>query len=265
MSVSQTAHKARIDDLYKDPVIWAPRIGSNLVTLVVEAWGKFCELPQEVKTQFGLEAFNTKYSDPGYYRKDRTDRKELFHLPLGITQWLYNQGKYPAYYENPVVKAFIDLGTVLHGALIQHLGQHMLFPGEQAEFYRWLELSMVRFLRYDVKDPGDEVADPHFDFGWGTCQIYASHPRLQILADEEWVDVDTADPKLMPFFGGYQMYEWTQGAQAPRVHRVLQEAEGTRTSIVLFIPSPICERFPKGKNQLEWCKEQGLNWFSVAA
>lgn len=265
MSVSQTAYRVRIEDLYRDPFIRVPRLGSNLVTLVVEAWGKFCELPQEVKAKFGLEAFNTKYSDPGYWRKDRTDRKELFHLPVGIIQWLYNQGKYLDYFENPVVKEFIDLGMALHGALIHHLGQHIMFPGDQMEFPRWLELSMVRFLRYDVKDPGDEVADPHFDFSWATCHIHASHPRLQVRADDEWIDVNTADPDWMPFFSGYQMYEWTQGAQAPRVHRVLQEAEGTRTSIVLFIPSPICERFPKGEDQLEWCQERGLDWFNVDA
>lgn len=162
-------------------------IDPTLVSKAIEAFFKFLNLPEEIKSyiQFSI-APKHRRGDVGYKHRNAEDHiyddnKDFFHYHPAIFE------EYASFLEEqPIVKNFMLLAKPIWQYVYDTLKEILAcfepqFPGVSAKIFNGKrEHILLRFLKYEWENAGEYLAKPHFDAGSFTLAIAESALGLRI-------------------------------------------------------------------------------------
>lgn len=162
-------------------------IDPSLIPKAIQAFFKFLDLPEEIKSyiQFSV-APKHRRGDVGYKHRNAEnhiydDNKDFFHYHPAIFE------EYASFLEEQtVVKDFMLAAKPIWGAVYRVLEAifacfEQEFPGVSAKIFNGKrEHILLRFLKYEWENAGAYLAKPHFDAGSFTLAVAESAPGLRI-------------------------------------------------------------------------------------
>ena len=176
------------DSLQKQYYAYVPfLIEDKVYEDAMQAFFKFLDTPDNIKNHIDFKITDVhRRGDIGFKHRDPAndiynDSKDFFHFHPAIFD------KYPEFVENtPVVKDFMlkalpiwQLTYETICSILEIFDQD--FPGISDSFFKTqYPHVMLRFLKYNWQESGENLAKPHFDSGSLTLAISESSPGLRI-------------------------------------------------------------------------------------
>lgn len=212
----------------------------------MEAWKKFCMLPNEQKLQFGYDP-DAKTSGNGYElhlsEEGAKDKKEDFHLrevhrdDLMKRALLVDETITPEFVQKAL--ALNPLMAPILREFAANVEKELDVPGFEADVMSYQPKWLIRFLHYfGDRQPGEEIAAPHNDKGGFTLHLYESHPGVQQLTydTKEWIDMPLSHDEtvIIPGMGLQNRSQCKLRATCHRVIATEETAQIGRFSAVCF-------------------------------
>ncbi len=153
----------------------------------IQAFFKFLDTPDNIKNHIDFKITDVhRRGDVGFKHRDPAndiynDSKDFFHFHPAIFD------KYPEFVENnPVVKDFMFKALPIWQLTYETIHSILKifdqdFPGvANSVFDTQYPHIILRFLKYNWQESGENLAKPHFDSGSFTLAISESGPGLRI-------------------------------------------------------------------------------------
>ena len=213
----------------------------------MEIFFEFLKLPFETKESVYFKIRpDDRGSEVGYmrYRREegKTDNREYFHYHTHADE---NFGELRE--KNPeldrllnVMKPIFDEASLTLRAVLTSFEEE--YPGITKKFFDDEKFSnfYLRFLKYDVDEPGSFLAKGHYDRGSCTLALAESAPGLRLGFDDKTLtEVEHTSGEVI-FMPGLKFHEVTSKEFAPIWHDVVQKSsdtyshEASRWAIVFF-------------------------------
>ncbi len=212
----------------------------------MDAWVRFCALPEEVRTQFPYETDGV-VSGNGYELKIASgktlDRKEDFHLRENARELLMEHARRIGSHD---IEIFIEAALRLPSLIAPVLAEFAIdverrfnVPGFADDVAASTPNLLVRFLHYFDNDaPGQEIASPHIDKGGFTLHLYESDEGVQQLTEDgRWISVPLNHEQtvILPAIGLQHKLHSQVKALCHRVVATPESAIYGRYSAVCFV------------------------------
>ena len=212
----------------------------------MDAWIRFCALPENIRTQFPYEN-DGMVSGNGYELKTTSgktiDQKEDFHLRVNAREVLMAHARKIG---NADIEAFIESALQLPSLIAPVLAefasdveQRFNLPGFADDVAASTPNLLVRFLHYFGNgSPGEEIASPHIDKAGFTLHLYESDEGVQQLTENgEWVSVPLNHEQtvILPAIGLQHKLHGQVKALCHRVVATPESAVHGRYSAVCFV------------------------------
>jgi isopenicillin N synthase-like dioxygenase len=210
-----------------------------------EAWKKFCQLDENIKTKFPYQT--VAGTGVGYELKkipgSTLDVKEDFHYARGAKKWLFEMAHGVGNTEViEFVRATSELFEIMWPSVIdfaKKMEREFTLVGFAQEVAESDGISVIRFIHYfGSSKEGDEIAKSHVDKSGFTLHLYESAPGLQYMDHQKiWreMPVSANETVIIPGMRGqYRSKNDLKGT----CHRVVATAETAihgRFSMVSFI------------------------------
>jgi len=235
-----------------------PRDISMAVAGAMQAWKRFCDLPEKSRTSFGYHPNGGM--GVGYELKKQAgafrDLKEDFHFTSGMREWLAQVAEGTGR-NTPVrlVAAANSLARELAPFIVeiaQDIERQYGLEGLAKEVAESQDMWFVRFLHYfGDRNPGDEIATSHADKCGFTLHLYEDAPGLQFLDfAKQWQDVPIAHDETFVIPGMRMQYRSHNKLKA-LFHRVVATqttATTGRFSMVCFVHLKKTPAYDKAKS-----------------
>lgn len=222
----------------------------------VEAWKKFCELPEEIRLKFPYNPENGM--GVGYELKKvpgaTLDIKEDFHITKAANEWLMGKAKET---NEPAVVEFVTSAGSLVDLMIEtvsnfasQLEENYKIQGFAKEITSNSDQWFLRFIHYfGGSIEGEEIAKAHTDKSAFTLHLFESDSGLQYLDDKfVWkaMPVSSGETAIIPGMRGQYMSQGKLKAVFHRVVATKKTAKNGRFSAVVFIhPGPKIPQYNK--------------------
>ena len=216
------------------------------VAEAMEAWMRFCDLPEDIRIQFPYETDGV-VSGNGYELKTASgktlDQKEDFHLRENAGAVLMDHARRIA---SPDIERFIESALALPKLIAPVLAEFATdverrfdVPGFADDVAASTPNLLVRFLHYFGNDaPGQEIASPHIDKGGFTLHLYESDEGVeQLTEDGRWISVPLSHQQtvILPAIGLQHTLHSQVKALCHRVVATPESAIRGRYSAVCFV------------------------------
>jgi isopenicillin N synthase-like dioxygenase len=215
------------------------------VSKAIDAWKRFCALPESVKVQFPYAS--GEGMGVGYELKKEEGRtldlKEDFHATLGARKWLRDTaidiGDPQIAYFVGCTESLVETMDTLVLWFARMLEENYGVEGLTDEVKDSKDMWFVRFIHYfPGSKPGEEIGKAHADKSGFTLHLYESDPGLQYLDRKmAWADMPVSETETVIIPGMRGQYR-SKGDLKATFHRVVATKDTAKTgrfSAVCFV------------------------------
>lgn len=230
------------------------------VELAAAAWGKFLELPNDIKDIFTADQLQ---SGVGYERKGNGEReskdiKENFDITAaGLAELAQKaSGVIEAQEFISIAKELFESVEQMATAYGQHVESAYDIPGFASEAAASASSAFIRFLRYPPVSVGTLIGEPHVDHSGFTFHLYESTDGCDRLSfdKESWLPMPVEEGKAA-VFASMQTQLFSDGKLTGLCHKITANEVTSRigrVAIVCFVPlinTPSYDRKTHGRLQ----------------